>query len=194
MKLDDTQKAGIFRSLATKTFYDVGVEFGFDKHYKSPTSVKGAVYRTYQEVRAAPEKFFVHPDTCSLVVAAVTSRGISNMKPLKTLAEQKEDSRGIEELLLSNRDLANRLVHKKLLALDSSKKALKNESVVSLGKIFGILFDKSQIIRGQATEHVALLGSIDSNMKPEEAIDLVLKMREITINRDDGNRTKEATI
>ena len=178
MIITDEQKAGMFRLLATKTFYDVGVEFGFDKHYKTPTSVKGAVYRAYQEVRANPEKFSVHPDTASLVVAAVSNRSIA-IPTKKTIAEQNEDTRGIEELLLSNRDLANRLVHKKLVALDASKKALRNESVVSLGKIFGILFDKSQIIRGQATEHVSHLSKIDvSGLTPEATINLVLAMRE----------------
>lgn len=178
MIITDEQKAGMFRLLATKTFYDVGVEFGFDKHYKTPTAVKGAVYRAYQEVKASPEKFSVHPDTASLVVAAVSNRSIA-IPTKKTIAEQNEDTRGIEELLLSNRDLANRLVHKKLVALDASKKALRNESVVSLGKIFGILFDKSQIIRGQATEHVSHLSKIDvSGLTPEATINLVLAMRE----------------
>ena len=178
MKLSDEQNACMFRLLATKTFYDVGIEFGFDKHYKTPTSVKGAVYRAYQEVRANIEKFSVHPDTASLVVVAVSNRSIA-IPTKKTIAEQNEDTRGIEELLLSNRDLANRLVHKKLVALDASKKALRNESVVSLGKIFGILFDKSQIIRGQATEHVSHLSKIDvSGLTPEATINLVLAMRE----------------
>lgn len=183
MKLTNEQKAGMFRLLATKTFYDVGIEFGFDKYYKSPTSVKGAVYRAYKEVAASPEKFFIHPDTASLVISAIQSRTVAiPTKP--TLAEKNED-KSVEELLLSNRDLANRLVHKKLVALDASKKALRNESIVSLGKIFGILFDKAQIIRGQATEHVALLSNIDSSLKPEDALSLVLKMREVSTNDRD---------
>ena len=136
-------------------------------------------------MRAEPEKFIVHPDTVELVVKAVQERGIGGAatksnKP--TVAEQNEDNRSVEELLTSNRDLANKLVHKKLVALDSSKKALRNESVVSLGKIFGILFDKSQIIRGQATEQILHLSKININMSPDDALSAILRMREQDTN------------
>lgn len=179
MVLTDLQKAGLFKSLTTKTFYEVGIEFGFDKHYKSPATIKSAVYNIYRAILVEPEKYTLHPETVELVVKSVKERAIAhspNKKP--TVAEQGEDTRDIKELILSNRNVANRLISKKLSVLDASKKALRNESLVSLGKIFGILFDKAQIIQGQATEHVALMGKISSNLKPEEAIELVLKMRE----------------
>ena len=183
--LDENKKAYAFKELATRTFYDVGIELGLDKHYTKPTTIKAVIYKAYKEVRQNPEKFLISPDTVGLVVKAVESRTIAPKKA-PTLAEQKESKAlaesDIKTLIMSNRDTANKLIHKKLEQLDKSKKALKNESLVSLGKIFGILFDKGQIIQGQATEHVALMGKIDNNLSPSEAIDLVLKMREITTN------------
>ena len=63
--------------------------------------------------------------------------------------------------------------------LNKSRKALNQQSLPALTTAFAILFDKSQIIKGEATEHVAVMGKIDSDIKPEQAIDMVLKMREI---------------
>lgn len=185
INLTDIQKSSLFKSLATKTFYDVGIEYGFDKHYKTPASIKAAVYSIYRKVLGDPEKYSVHPETMELVNNAVKERGVAHSIPSHkpSVAEQNEDP-DIKTLILSNRDIANRLINKKLKEMDKSKKALRNESIVSLGKIFGILFDKSQIIQGQATEHVALMGKIDGNLKPEDAIELVLRMREREITKE----------
>lgn len=183
--LDDNKKVGIFKSLANKTFYVVGVEFGFDKYYKSPASIKAAVYNVYREVFNHPEKFGLHLDTIDLVTTAVKGRGIAHSapKPTPTLAEQNEDTLDIKDLITSNRDLAGRLVRKKLIYLNKSKKALDSISLPQLATSFAILFDKGQIIQGQATEHVALLSrSVDSNMKPAEAIEAMLKMREMSLS------------
>ena len=189
INLTDVQKSSLFKSLATKTFYDVGIEYGFDKHYKTPASIKTAVYTLYRRVLAEPEKYSVHPEVLSLVSKAIQERGIlksaPNLKP--TMAEQGDLS-DIKALLLSNRDVASRLIHKKLRVLDTSKKALKGESIVSLGKIFGILFDKAQIIQGQATEHILQLSHINVDMSPSEAIDAVIKMREQQISESSKDK------
>ena len=58
-----------------------------------------------------------------------------------------------------------------------------------LATTVGILFDKGQIIQGEATENVAVLAKIKSDMSPEEMMDAVLKMREI--HQVDKDRTKK---
>jgi hypothetical protein len=185
-KLTIEDKGNIFRLLASKSLYEAGVEYGLEKNYKTTTNLKSAVYNIYREVSVEPERFAIHPDTRDLVVKNVSGRKVQSSKPT-TLAEDKEKAAkmDIKDIIMSNRDSAARLINKKLVALEKSPKALKNESIVSLGKIFGILFDKSQIIQGQATEHVALMGKIDSNLPPEDAINLVLRMRENAVNKSD---------
>lgn len=180
LKLDIDKKAAIFRKLASGTLYEVGMEFELDKHYKDATSIRNKVYNIYREVSEEPGKFFVHPDTAALVEAAVSSRKIAT-RSSTTLAEKQEAIKDadIKGLTLASRDKAGKLIHAKLDYIEKHPKALMNESLVNLGKIFGILFDKSQIIQGQATENVAVMSKLDTNMTPEEAIQAVLRSREI---------------
>ena len=180
MQLSVDKKAAIFKKLASGTLYDVGLEFGFDKHYKDATAIRNRVYAIYRDVANNPEKYAVQVETVSLVVDAVSNRRVATRtEPVlaeKHTAIQEKDIKG---LTLSGRDTAAKLITTKLEYLEKHPKALANESLVNLGKIFGILFDKGQIIQGQATEHVALMGKIDTNLTPEQALDAVLRSREV---------------
>lgn len=180
MKLSDDKKAAIFRALAGGTMYDVGVDFGVDKHYKDARAVRNKVYQIYAQVKNDPEKYSIHPETVDLVVGVVSNRKVAT-RPETTLADKVEGIKDadIKGLTLGSRDAAGRLIASKLAFLESHPKALAQESLVNLGKIFGILFDKSQIIQGQATEHVALMGKIDTDMSPEAAIAAIIKTREV---------------
>lgn len=80
---------------------------------------------------------------------------------------------------MGGRDTIARIIYKKLAYIEQHPKMIKELPLIQLGTMFGILFDKSQIIQGQATEHVALLSKIDKDIKPEQALDMVLKMREV---------------
>lgn len=179
IQLTDAQKQGMFKKLASTSLYDVGIEYGLDKHYSTPKSVKTKVYTIYREILADPAKYGVLPETTELVQEAVSNRAIK--KPGIPLVEKKEDARGIKELVTSNRDIAANLINKKLTYISKSKKSLDNVSLSQLGTLFGILFDKGQIISGQATEHVAVMSKIESNLSPEELLEITLKQRENTI-------------
>ena len=180
MKLDIDKKAAIFRALAGGTLYDVGVEFGLDKHYKTTSGLRNKVYQIYRQVANDPEKYAIHPDTVNLVVDVVSSRKVAT-RPETTIAEKTEKigETDIKSLTMGGRDSAAKLIRTKLAYLEANPKALNAESLVNLGKIFGILFDKSQIIQGQATEHVALMARVDPNMTPEEALAAIIRTREV---------------
>jgi len=182
--LTDDKKAGIFRTLASSTLYEVGVQFELDKHYKDPTAVRNKVYQIYREVLNEPDKYSVHPDTAKLVEDSVSNRKVA-VRSGPTLAEKTAENKAItaldiKGLTLASRDRAGRLIGKKLEYMEAHPKALAAESLVNLGKIFGILFDKAQIIQGQATEHVAVMSKLDVNMTPEESLSMILRMREVT--------------
>lgn len=181
MKISDERKAVLFRKLASTTLYEAGVEFGLDKHYKDAAGVRNKVYAIYRDVANNYEKYAVQKETVDLVVAAVSGRKVA-IKQGATVAEKHDaiTTVDIKGLTLSGRDTAGKLIARKLDYLDKHPKELQKESLVNLGKIFGIMFDKSQIIQGQATEHVALMGRIDSNLTPEQALEAVLRSREIT--------------
>lgn len=181
IKLTDDKKAAIFKRLASSTLYDVGLEFGFDKHMKDGTAVRNKIYAIYRQVAADPERYTVSPEVVALVTDAVSNRKIaikSEATPQKVEGSPIVAT-DIKNLTLTGRDTAGRLIAKKLEFLEAHPKALAAESLVNLGKIFGIMFDKSQIIQGQATEHVALMGTIHTNLTPEEALEAVLRSREV---------------
>lgn len=182
MKLSDDKKAAIFKRLASATLADVALEFGFDKHYKDSESARNRVYAIYRQVANEPDKYAVSQEVVDMVTNAVSNRKISikNESAPQKVEANPIVATDIKNLTLSGRDVAGRLIAKKLEYLEAHPKALQQESLVNLGKIFGIMFDKSQIIQGQATEHVALMGRIDTNLTPEEALDALLRTREIT--------------
>ena len=178
VKLDEVKKAAVFKMLAYKPLYETGIEFGLDKHYKDVKGVKNAVYRIYNEVRQNPEVFTIEPQTVELVVTAVSERSVSRVQPSLRETNETINKDDIKSLVVGGRNKALKLVHSKMDRIGKSRKKLDAVSVGELAKVAGILFDKAQIIQGEATEHVAVLAKIDKNLLPEDALSLVLKMRE----------------
>lgn len=183
--LDAIKKGSLFKMLASKTLYEVGLEYGFDKKYKDSKAVKGAVYRIYQEVKKDPAKYYVQPETVELVTTSMTTRlsspvivkgGAASLREKNDELINKTD---IKSLVISGRNKAYSLISHKMDRLGASKKKLDAVSVGELAKVFGILFDKAQIIQGEATEHVAIMAKVSKDMNPEQALETVLKMREI---------------
>lgn len=205
--LTDEKKGIIFRALGKMPIYSVGVEFDFDKHYANSLGVKNAVYRIYQQVRKDPNKYGVSPEVCDSVVSSVSKRsasapaedivttGTSGVLPhiseTPTLREktdvQKVDENDYTTLVLSNRTKAMSLVSKKLNTYKTKKQidSLKLSEIVTAA---AILFDKGQIIQGQATENIAIMAKIDDNITPEDALNAILRMREG--NMADKDKTK----
>lgn len=180
--LNEEKKGLLFKQLATKTAYEAGLEFGLDKHYKNAQTVSSTVIRIYNEVKNNPDKFAVSLDTVELVVSAVNARtALVRKGEGKTSLREKIDeaqSKSFEELALSNRGKAAMLLSMRIDDALSSKRKRENVSLGEAAKVYGITFDKGQLIEGKATDHVSLMGKVDSNLNPEQAMDLILKMRE----------------
>lgn len=182
-RFTDAQKVGIFKNLASDSLYVTGMKFQFDKYYSSKASISTAVSKIYNEVKNEPEKFGILPETVEVIETAVNSRVHTNKRPV--LREQQEvfAKDDIKGKTLSARDRSLKLINDKLLYLEEHPKALKNESLITLSKVYGTLFDKSQILSGEATEHIAHMAKIESNMDPDEAMNLILKMRESNMEK-----------
>jgi len=182
MTLNEEKKGLLFKQLATKTSYEAGLEFGLDKYYKNAQTVSATVVRIYNEVKNNPDKFAVSPDTVELVVNAVTARTalVRKGESKTSLREKIDEEKGktIDELALSNRAKAWMLLSLRLDDALSSKKKREKISLGEIAKVAGITFDKGQLVEGKATDHVSLLGKVDTELNPEQAINLVLKMRE----------------
>lgn len=191
--ITDEKKGLIFKMLAQMPLYEVGVEFGFDKQYKDATAVRNIVYRIYQQVLKDPEKFSVSKDVVEVVTSVVSNRSVASKE--STLREKQDqailDSRDIKEVVVKVRDQALDLVQRKMQLIGSSKKRLDEANISSLAQVFGIIFDKAQIVQGQATEHIAVLGKVDKDIKPDDAINMILKFREVNVADKDRKATKK---
>lgn len=190
MDLTDDKKGIMFRMLAEKPLYETGVAFELDKQYKTAVAVKAKMYRIYQEVQKNPDKYGLSQDLCDTVVQIVKGRtaegkGFGAKFNAPTLREAHEakvaDENDVTKLVLSGRAKSFQLLHKKLDQVGRNKKSLESVSLPQLATVAAILFDKGQIVQGQATENVAILAKVDSNMSPEDALAAVLGMRESNI-------------
>ena len=170
-----------------KPFAEVGFEYGLDKKYKSVASMKTAVSKLYTKVKNNPEKYGISYEKANEIVSKIDARqveGLQGMTPEKlTLREQTEilNPKDLKGMLIGARNKNIKLIFDKLNQISGSKRLLEETPLTQLATTFGIIFDKSQIILGQSTENIAVLSKIDKDLKPEDALGMVLRMREQTI-------------
>ena len=183
MVLDINKKAAIFKMMAEKPAYQVGLAFELDKHYKNAATVASAVIRIFHEVKHNPEKFMIPLDTVDVIAHAVASRSIGTRSKENriSLREQMdiEKNKPLEEIVKQNSQKSAVLLSLRIDDALQSKKARQKIGIGELAKVYGITFDKRALVEGRATEHVAVLGKLATEaMTPAEAIEVVLKMRE----------------
>lgn len=177
----------IFKALADKTLYEVGLEFGFDKLYKDSRAVNNAVYNIYRKVIVDPQRYSVQPETVELVKGVISSRSVAkpenqnNPHQPTTLREKLDiaNNKDFKDLVLSGSKTSFDLLNMKMERVKKNKKMLDAIPITSLAQTFGILFDKSRIIQGESTENIAVLAKVDKDMSSEDALQAILKMREI---------------
>jgi hypothetical protein len=183
LHLTPEQKAGMVKMLLDKSAYDVGLEYGLDKYYKNSATVIATVSKIYNQVKNNPETYAMSTDLLSAVEEKVRGRTSRKMTEVvrRSLREQADEKKfmKIEDIALDNRAKAAAILSIKLDDLLYSKKDRKKVSVGELAKVYGITFDKGQLIEGKATDHVSLMAKINTeDMSPQDAIDAVMKMRE----------------
>ena len=189
-KLTDLQKKAIFRDLATVSKHQAGLRAGLDKYYKNRGSIITTVDNIMKEVRVDPDRFAVSQDVIEMVEKALKERGISRIKIVGQTLPVEAPER-LEDLTMEQ--LVERGGKKALIGLNKSidysiktKASIMKISPVAWGKVAGILFDKTRIVRGEATEHVVMKAQISEDLTASQKLDLILKMRERqTINKDD---------
>jgi hypothetical protein len=177
-----TKKIEFYKSLVTKNYFEAAKEIGMDKHYQ-PITLRSIGYQLYKSID--PKELGISEDIVKMVQEAIAQRKMS--KTVKV----KEDTTDIlftpseminpednKQVVIHGRNKAAMLLHKKMDRINSNKKLLDAVSLTQLATTFAIMFDKAQIINGQATENIAVMAKIDDNLSPEQALDMVLQMRE----------------
>lgn len=185
MKLGEKKELEVFKQHAYKTSWEIGQEYNFDKVYKDKRAVTNAVYAIYNKVKNNPGKYGIDTDTMNLVLDAVGQRKIRKNAQFVTEPLSDKEMVDIGSLVSDNRDRAARILNKKLISLEKSQKKMENISFKELTTAFGIMFDKGQLLKGEATEHIAHYAKIEKNMDPVEALKIIQDMREANAAKND---------
>ncbi len=178
----------MFLHLEDKSNIEVAYLFGLDRYFASESSMRSAVTRAYNLVLDNPANYDIPGEKAAFIQGLVTSRQI--LKKPETVRDVKEiEELDITKATLGARNLTAKLLMDKLQWLDEHPKALQEESIVNLTKVFTALFDKGQIVQGAATEHIAVMSQIDSKMDPDEALKAIIQMREATMAKREDRKT-----
>lgn len=180
MKFGLEKEAEIYKRLAIKSAAEVGLEFKFDNVYPTKNQIRTAVNNIKTKVQNNIEnykEFGVTNEVVDLVKVASASRNVAPRDRREAMKQLDIDG-DIVTVVTKGRDTVFNLMNRKLDIIAKSKKELAKISLKELGIAGGILFDKAQILRGEATEHVAVMAKIDKNMSSDDALQAVSKIRE----------------
>ena len=180
--LTDIQKKSVYKSLANKSQFKVGLDFNFDRYFKSNIGIVNAINRIYKEVANDPEKFAVSTELMEVVEKGMVERKGRKHAALEVPQIEKVNER---DLIIGVRNKAWLLLDKRLDYLTKNKKALKAESIMALAKIAGISFDKAQIVKGEATEHIAMRAKISSDITATDAMEELMKFRDVNNSEEE---------
>ena len=180
MKFGLEKEAKIYKRLAIKSAAEVGLEFKFDSVYPTKNQIRTAVNNIKTKVQNNIEnykEFGVTNEVVDLVKIASAGRNVAPRDRREAMKKLEIDS-DIVNVLTKGRDTVFNLVNRKLDILAKSKKELAKTSLKELSVAGGILFDKAQLLKGEATEHIAVMARIDKNISADDAIKMVSEMRE----------------
>lgn len=163
---------------------EVGLEFKLDQKYKDKKAIRNAVQGIYNKVKASPERYGISQEVVQLVADAAAHRNMVGTAKEINQTESQIEGGTIKELITGVRDKSLRLLDIKLTRASKSKKALDAIPLQALSVVAGTMFDKAQILQGLATEHIAVMGKIDGNIDPKDALDLIQKLREKNVQEN----------
>ena len=189
--LSNKQKKEVVYDLEKLTYWQVAMKSGIDKYYKRKNSAIDFIRKVYLDVKSRPQSFGISQEKLEAVQKALDSRNLRlqrgeiMIKPNQTPEVPKDDLTTLDTKALVTRAKKSSwvLLNKKLDMIDKSPKALKMVQVGTLAQVAGIVFDKGQIAKGEATEHVLLRAKIDDSLTNEQKLELILSQREKIITQ-----------
>lgn len=178
--LTKEQEAMIFKSLAHKTYkeagYDFGVQYMFPNNDKRVTSFVAEIAK---KIKKAPELWEISEDTVEVIQEALDSRSIKKNPHYNSDVALQEES--FRDKLDDMRNKVAALIFKKLKKYDKVN-GLKDVQLRDLKDLLGMAIDKGRLLRGESTENIKKLSPLNvDSMKPEEALAIIMKAREVLI-------------
>lgn len=99
------------------------------------------------------------------------------LAPMSKQEIRKMDTEEMVEMAKGTRNMAVQLLEMKLQELYADPAQREKLNLATLATVFGILFDKTQLMNGLATENIAIQAKIDINMNSDTALQELDKMR-----------------
>ena len=193
-KLKEHEIAAMYRAMRDKTLSAVAQEFGLVEHYKGskPRAISFLHSGVYRKVSLDPAKYGVSEEFRKEVHDAISNRSVVKRNE-EGLYFNNPTTKNDEStnLITSLKDKVIKLAHMKVDRIMSSKKNVDEANMSTIFTSLGIIFDKSQIATGQATENIAMIAKVNQDMTAEEAMKIVLQKREQNQERFDRSKKKK---
>lgn len=176
--LTKEQQAAMFKSLAHKTFKEVGYEYGIHLMFPgNDVRVTSFVHEIVKKIKKAPEIWGLSQDTVDVIQEALNSRSIKNNPNVRSDIALQEES--FRDKLDTMRDTVAEIITRKLKKYNTVKGA-ENVQLRDLKDLLSMAIDKGRLLRGESTENLVKLSKLDTdNMSPEDAMKVILKAREV---------------
>ncbi len=181
LNLTGEKKRDFYLSLASLNYIEAAKQIGLGARYRTDSSLRAIGYRLFNTIN--PDELGISKDAQTIVRNAITNRKVkshelmnSNERSIMADVLDPDDTR---KLIDGAKNKAVLALNKKFDYMLNSKKQLEDVSLSQLATAFGIVFDKSQILRGEATENVAIMAKIKTDMTPDEALKSLLNIREV---------------
>lgn len=178
--LTKDQEALMFKSLAFKTYKEVGYDYGIQFMFPgNDIKVTSYVHRIAEKIKKAPELWGISVDAVEVIQEALDSRSIKNNPGIKSDIALQEES--FRDKLDGMRDTVAEIITKKLKKFNTSK-GIDNVQLRDLKDLLAMAIDKGRLMRGESTENIKKMSPLNvEDMSPEDALKVVLKARDILI-------------
>lgn len=169
----------IFKSLAYKSYKDVGYDFGFQHFYENDKLITAAVFAIARKIRKAPELWGISSDAVEVIEDALASRSVKNNPKIKSDIAIMEE--GFRDRLDTMRDKVADIIMLKIAEYEK-KGGHKLVSIRDLKDLLAMAIDKGRLLRGETTDNIVRLAKIDADsLSPEEALKVIMKAREALV-------------
>lgn len=178
--LTKDQEALMFKSLAFKTYKEVGYDYGVQYMFPgNDIKVTSYVHRIAEKIKKAPELWGISVDAVEVIQEALDSRSIKNNPGIKSDIALQEES--FRDKLDGMRDTVAEIITKKLKKFNTSK-GIDNVQLRDLKDLLAMAIDKGRLMRGESTENIKKMSPLNvEDMSPEDALKVVMKARDMLI-------------
>lgn len=178
--LTKEQEADMFKSLAHKTYKEVGYDYGVQFMFPGDDiRVTKYVYYIAQKIKKAPELWGISEDLVEVIQESLDGRSIKNNPALN--ADRNIQAESFRDKLDTMRDKVAELIFKKLKKY-KGEKGLDTVQLRDLKDLLAMAIDKGRLMRGESTENIKKMSPLNvDDMKPETALAIIMKARDVLI-------------